>query len=135
MASSGVYYPAASPGGNEATPPRGSKEPGTYFLYNNWDFNVAGVIFEKLTGKSVFQALEADLARPLQFQDFDRSRQRMLGYDDPKTSRYKAYQLFLSGRDMARLGVLMVNRGNMGRGSRLFRLIGLPKAQDDGSGL
>jgi len=111
MASSGVYYPAASPGGSEATPPRGSKEPGTYFLYNNWDFNVAGVIFEKLTGKSVFQALETDLARPLQFQDFDRSRQRMLGYDDPKTSRYKAYQLFLSGRDMARLGVLMVNRG------------------------
>jgi len=111
MASSGVYYPAGSPGGNDATPSRGSKEPGTYFLYNNWDFNVAGALFEKLTGKTVFQALEADLARPLQFQDFDRSRQRMLGYDDPNTSRYKGYHLFLSGRDMARLGVLMVNQG------------------------
>jgi CubicO group peptidase (beta-lactamase class C family) len=111
MSSSGVYYPAGSPGGSSDTPPRGSKEPGTYFLYNNWDFNVAGAVFEKLTGKSVFQALEADLAGPLQFQDFDRSRQRMLGYDDPKASRYKAYHLFLSGRDMARLGVLMVNDG------------------------
>ena len=110
-ASSGVYYPAGSPGGADATPPRGSKEPGTYFLYNNWDFNVAGVAFEKLTGKTVFQALESDLAEPLQFQDFDLSRQRMLGYDDPKTSRYKAYHLFLSGRDMARLGVLMLNGG------------------------
>lgn len=35
----------------------------------------------------------------------------MLGYNDPNTSRFKAYHLFLSGRDMARLGVLMVNGG------------------------
>jgi CubicO group peptidase (beta-lactamase class C family) len=111
MASSGVYYPAGSPGGSESTPARGSKEPGSYFLYNNWDFNVAGAIFEKLTGQTVFQALSRDLAEPLQFQDFDPARQRMLGYESPNTSRYKAYHLFLSARDMARLGVLMVNGG------------------------
>ncbi len=109
--SSGVYYPAGSPGGNESTPARGSKEPGAYFLYNNWDFNVAGAVFEKLTGQSVFQALARDLAEPLQFQDFDPTRQRMLGYDNPNTSKYKAYHLFLSGRDMARLGAVMVNGG------------------------
>src|SRR4029450_3377258 len=65
MASSGVYYPAGSPGGNETTPAGGWKNPGTYFLYNNWDFNVVGAIFEKLTGKTIFQALAEDLARPL----------------------------------------------------------------------
>jgi len=133
MASSGVYYPAGSPGGSNDTPPRGSKEPGTYFLYNNWDFNVAGAVFEKLTGKSVFQALEADLAGPLQFQDFDRSRQRMLGYDDPKASRYKAYHMFLSGRDMARLAFSWSTAGD-GTESRSFPPIGCPKARNGASG-
>lgn len=110
MSSSGVYWPAGSPGGNEQTPPRGSKTPGAYFHYNNWDFNVAGAVFEQLTGKTVFKALAADLAAPLQFQDFDESLQRMLGYRD-SPSRYKAYHMFLSARDMARLGVLMINGG------------------------
>lgn len=110
MSSSGIYWPAGSPGGEEATPPRGSKKPGSYFLYNNWDFNAVGAVFQQLTGKTVFQALQEDLALPLQFQDFDPARQRMLGYlGDP--SRYKAYHMFLSGRDMARLGVAMVNGG------------------------
>lgn len=108
--SSGVYWPAGSPGGDESTPARGSYKPGAHFHYNNWDFNVAGAVFEQLTGKSVFRALDEDLARPLQFQDFDINRQRMLGYQsDP--SRYKAYHMFLSGRDMARLGLVMVNGG------------------------
>ena len=111
MSSSGVYWPAGSPGSDEATPPRGSKKPGSYFHYNNWDFNVAGAVFEKLTGKSVFQALQQDLAVPLQFQDFDLARQRMLGYRS-EPSRYKAYHMFLSGRDMARLGVVMLQGGS-----------------------
>ena len=109
ISSSGVYHPAGSPGGDETTPPRGSKQPGTYFHYNNWDFNVLGAIFERLTGKTVFQAFGEDLAAPLQMQDYDPSRQRMMGYQNQ--SRYLAYHLFLSGRDMARLGVLMANKG------------------------
>ena len=80
ISSSGVYHPAGSPGGDETTPPRGSKQPGMYFHYNNWDFNVLGAIFEKLTGKTVFQAFGEDLAAPLQMQDYDPSRQRMMGY-------------------------------------------------------
>ena len=45
--------------------------------YNNWDFNAAGTAFEKLSGKTIYQALEEDLARPLGMQDFDRrSRSR-----------------------------------------------------------
>jgi CubicO group peptidase (beta-lactamase class C family) len=109
-ARSGVYHPAGSPGGDESgVPARGSHPPGSYFLYNNWDFNAAGSVFEKLTGKTVFQALATDLAAPLGLQDFDPSRQRMLGF--PEQSRHLAYHLFLSGRDMARIGLVMLHKG------------------------
>ena len=57
-------------------PRRGSQAPGTYFQYQNWDFNAAGTAFEKLTGKDIFVALEEDLAKPIGMQDFDRARQR-----------------------------------------------------------
>lgn len=107
--SSGVYHAAGSPGGNENTPARGKTAPGSVFLYNNWDFNVLGAIFEKRTGKTVFQALKEDIAEPLGFEDFDIDRQRMMGYENQ--SRYLAYHLFLSARDMARLGQLMLQGG------------------------
>ncbi len=110
--SSGVYHAAGSPGGNENTPERGKTKPGSVFLYNNWDFNVLGAIFEKRTGKTVFQALKEDLADPLGFENFDINRQRMMGYENQ--SRYLAYHLFLSARDMARLGQLMLQWGKWG---------------------
>lgn len=111
MSSSGVYWPESNPSGNSIPPPpRGSKKPGEYFYYNNWDYNVAGAVFEQLTGKTIFGALAEDLAAPLQFEDFDPARQRMLGYPSAP-SRYKSYQMWLSTRDMARLGLLMVNGG------------------------
>lgn len=110
VSSSGVYYPAGSPGGDmKDIPERGSKTPGEYFHYNNWDFNVLGAAFEKLTGQSVFEAFENDLAGPLGLQDFDRNKQRMLGYGN--RSRYLAYHFFLSARDMARIGLLMTRNG------------------------
>ena len=113
ITSSGVYYPAGSPGGDmTGVPDRGSKTPGRFFHYNNWDFNVLGAVFEELTGTSVHDAFARELAEPLGLQDFDRSRQRMLGYGDK--SRYLAYHFFLSGRDMARLGLLMARNGRWG---------------------
>jgi CubicO group peptidase (beta-lactamase class C family) len=110
IASSGVYHPAGSPGDDPQKIERGSKTPGTFFHYNNWDFNVLGAIFQKLTGKPVFRALDEELAKPLGFQDFDIHRQRMMGFENQ--SRYLAYHLFLSARDMARLGLLMARNGN-----------------------
>src|SRR4051794_9372081 len=107
MSSSGVYWPESNPSGNSTpAPPRGSKKPGEFFYYNNWDYNVAGAVFEQLTGKTIFGALAEDLAAPLQLEDFDPTRQRMLGYP-AAPSRYKSYQMWLSTRDMARLGLLM----------------------------
>ncbi len=109
-ARSGVYHPASNAGDNSAdAPPRGSQEPGDYYLYNNWDFNAAGAIFEQLTGRDIYDALQTDLAEPLQFQDFDRARQRKSG--NTRRSRNLAYHMWLSTRDMARLGYLMLRDG------------------------
>ncbi len=109
-ARSGVYHPASNGGDDSASaPPRGSQEPGRYFLYNNWDFNAAGAIFERLTGRSIYDALETDLARPIGMQDFDRSRQRKSG--DASRSQHLAYHMWLSTRDMARIGLLMLREG------------------------
>lgn len=109
-ARSGVYHAAGSPGSAANAPARDSRTPGTFFFYNNWDFNVAGAIFEKLTGKTIFSVFRDEFAGPLHLQDFDFSRQRMLGFQ-PVRSLYQAYHFFLSCRDMARLGLLAANGG------------------------
>ena len=112
-ARSGVYHPASNPGDNlAAAPERGSQAPGTYMLYSNWDFNAAGAVFEQKTGVSIYDALQAQLAIPLQFQDWDRGAQRKSG--DPTRSRNLAYHMWLSTRDMARVGLLMLREGRWG---------------------
>jgi CubicO group peptidase (beta-lactamase class C family) len=78
-ARSGVYHPAANPGDDlKDAPARGSKRPGTWFLYNNWDF--------KRT---------------------DQQKARNDG-----VSIHPAYHMYLSTRDMARLGYLMLRGGS-----------------------
>lgn len=110
-ARSGVYHPASNAGDNLAdAPPRGSKKHGEYFLYSNWDFNALGTIFEKETGRNIYDALESDLARPIGMQDFQREAQVKSG--DLEASMHPAYHIWLSTRDMARLGYLMLREGN-----------------------
>lgn len=107
---SGVYHPASNPGGNEwLFPERGSKKPGTYFIYNNWDFNVAGHIFEQETGQDIYEAFENDIAKKIDFQQWDITKQQKSG--DTAKSLFKAYHFYLSTRDMARLGYLMLRKG------------------------
>lgn len=108
--SSGIYHPASNPGDNLANAPkRGSQRPGSYFLYSNWDFNAAGGIFERETGVDIFDALESELAVPLGMQDFKRSAQKKTG--NLSRSVFPAYHMWLSTRDMARLGQLMLQKG------------------------
>lgn len=108
--SSGVYHPAATVAGpEESAPARGTQPPGTLFLYNNWDFNALGTIFERCTGRSVFTALTEDLATPLGFEDLDPARQRLLGR--PEISEHLAHHLFLSARDLGRIGTMMLQDG------------------------
>ena len=109
-ARSGVYHPEGYPGGmQQYAPERGSVEPGTYWLYSNWDFNVAGHIFEQETGHNIYDEVEKQLAIPLQMQDWDRSLQEKQG--DTTISKYLAYPMWFSTRDMARIGLLMLNKG------------------------
>lgn len=119
-ARSGVYHPASNSGDNLAdAPPRGSQEPGTYMLYNNWDFNAAGAVFEQLTGLNIYDAVQAQLATPLQFEDWDRSAQRKTG--NLTRSVNPAYHMWISTRDMARIGYLMLREGRWNDGQVISR--------------
>ena len=59
----GIFRESSNPVGDEflIAPQRGSKQPGSFFLYNNWGFNAAGVIFEKETGVNIFDAVDSML--------------------------------------------------------------------------
>jgi CubicO group peptidase (beta-lactamase class C family) len=107
MSRSGIYLEADS-----NAPRKGSQAPDTLFYYNNWDFNAAGSAFEKLTGRNIFDALETDLARPIGLQDYDRAKQKKIQtVPDKLISVHPEYAMYLSTRDMARLGLLMLRQG------------------------
>lgn len=109
-ARSGVYHPASNEGDATAmAPARGSVEPGSFWLYNNWDFNIAGAILEKKTGRSIYALIDSILAKPLQMQDWQMALQRKTG--DTTRSKYLAYHMWFSTRDMARIGYLMLRNG------------------------
>ena len=117
-ARSGVYHDASNDGSSAGTIPRDTYEPGTHYLYNNWDFNAAGFVLEKLVkgkkapstdGKEIYQILQADLAQPIGMADWDIGAQRYGG--DLKKSIYPAYHIYVTARDMARIAYLMLRKG------------------------
>lgn len=112
QARSGIYIPASAetPAMRAARPPRGSHAPGTFWYYNNWDFNVLGDIYQRVTGEGLFTAIEHRLARPLGWRDFDALRHIQWGYE-PASPRFGAYNMWMSARDMVTLGQLFLNRG------------------------
>lgn len=89
-------------------PPQDMFKPGEFWLYNNWDFNVLGTIFQNLTGKKVFDALIEDIANPIQMENF--TLQNDASY---KTGRsiHEAYMFVISAHDLARFGLLMLRNG------------------------
>lgn len=112
---SGIYLPArehpeklSAWDEGRYMPPRGSAYPGSQFVYNNWDFNAAGTAFEKLTRKNIYEALQTDLAVPIGMQDYDIAKQKKI---DAPDSVHPEYAMYLSTRDMARLGLLMLDFG------------------------
>jgi CubicO group peptidase (beta-lactamase class C family) len=112
-ARSGVFHPAANEGDDlPRAPTRGSQLPGKYFLYNNWDFNALGTIFEQSTRQSIFDAFQRDIATPVGLEEFRREDHRRGG--DSSKSIHLAYHFRLSVRDMARIGYLMLRNGRWG---------------------
>lgn len=94
----------------EKRPERHSCRPGERWFYNNWDFNALGTIYGLQTGRSLFDALDEQLARPLGFEDFNKSAHTRF-HTEP-ASRHPAYLINLSALDLARIGLLMARGGD-----------------------
>ena len=112
QARSGVYLPTAAetPAMKAARPARGAHAPGSFWYYNNWDFNVLGELYQRQTGRGLFVALEHELTKPLGFQDFDPLVHARWSYDRA-APRFPAYNLWMSARDLARFGQLFLDGG------------------------
>lgn len=89
-------------------PSRGSQATGSYWHYNNWDFNALGTIYERQTGRSVFDGMMMDIAARIGMQDFHSSDG---AYLRGPQSQHPAYHMHMTARDLARFGWLYLNRG------------------------
>jgi CubicO group peptidase (beta-lactamase class C family) len=114
MARSGVYHEAAceTQGMRDARPARGSHPPGTFWFYNNWDFNALGTIFRQETGRDIFEEFKRKIARRVGMQDFRTSRCSY--YYETEYSDHPCYVFRMSARDRARFGQLFLQRGRWG---------------------
>ncbi len=118
QARSGIYhsYVAGTPSMRSNTPLRGSHLPGSFWYYNNWDFNALGGIFEQLTGRKIADAFNESIAKPTGMEDFLISDFYYL-YARPDAKEYEksvypAYHFRMTARDMARFGYLFLHGGN-----------------------
>ncbi len=124
---SGIYLPAAAvnDGMLKTMPARGQYQPNEHYYYNNWDFNVAGHIYEKLSGKSVYRAFLEKIAQPLKmkhyqgvFQTLDTNNNDVYSKDidgfyqfERHKSQFPAYHFRLSSHDLALFGQLYLQHG------------------------
>jgi CubicO group peptidase (beta-lactamase class C family) len=120
--SSGVYLPLQNGASSydifrnapSEWPTRGSAAPGARFHYSNWDFNILGEIFQRVSGLPIFTALDGFLAQPMGFRDWRPLEHARLHYFHDTlgaTARYPNYAIQLSARDLARFGQLYLNGG------------------------
>ena len=122
-ARSGVYHSALyeTPGMKAARPQRGSHAPGMFWYYNNWDFNVLGTVFERLTKTNLFTAFETRIANPIGMEDYRIEDTEYVGGPD---SVYPAYPFRMTARDMARFGLLFARSESvLGQDGDGFRVL------------
>lgn len=110
---SGVYLPAAreTSANRRRRPERGSQAPGVSFHYNNWDFNVLGVLYRDKVSADVGGAFEKAVAAPIGMQDFAAEH---FEWRPEKVSPHPAYAFRMSARDLARYGLLWARAGRWG---------------------
>ena len=118
QARSGVYHNAAAETQDmrNAKPERNSHLPGTFWCYNNWDFNTLGTIFNQETGKDFFEDLKVKILDPIGCEDYLPSDGYYL-YDS--VSIHPAYPFRITARDMARFGLLFLRKGDW-KGRRII---------------
>jgi CubicO group peptidase (beta-lactamase class C family) len=115
-ARSGIYHPALGEAGamKALRPKRYSHAPGTYWYYNNWDFNALGTIFEQEANTKICKAFDHRIAQALQMEDFMIGDCRNLtGKDlgEAPVSMHPYYFFRMSARDLARFGLLFLRKG------------------------
>lgn len=113
-ARSGIYHPAGyeTPWMQRIKEKRHSHAPGTFWCYNNWDFNALGTIFEKVTGETVHHAFARRIAGPIGMVDFALEGGTPDGWHESfDISHHRAYQFRMSSRDLARFGQLFLQQG------------------------
>ena len=115
-ARSGIYHPALGESGlmKAVRPKRHSHAPGTFWYYNNWDFNALGTIFEQETGTRIFEEFDRRIAGPLQMENFqvgDCRYNTWENYAEGRTSMHRYYLFRMSARDLARFGLLFLREG------------------------
>jgi CubicO group peptidase (beta-lactamase class C family) len=110
-ARSGIYHPALyeSAGMKKLKPERHTQRAGTHWYYNNYDFNIAGTIYERSTGRMIFEAIRDEIALPIGMEDFTPSDGQ---YVRGEESIHPAYPFRVTARDLARFGLLMLQRGH-----------------------
>ena len=115
-ARSGIYHEALGENQmmKDMRPERHSHAPGTFWYYNNWDFNALGTIFEQETKTTIFAEFDQRFAKPLQMEDFKVRDCRYVSSDDvekPFLSQHRYYFFRMSARDLARFGLLFLREG------------------------
>ncbi|NUM54067.1 MAG: serine hydrolase [Candidatus Hydrogenedentes bacterium] len=107
---SGVYHGAAyeTSSNKKRRPQRGAHAPGTFWYYNNWDFNALGSIFQQQAKLSIEDAFIQWIAQPIGMQDF---RREDVEYRHEEVSNHPAYLFWISARDLARFGHLYLQGG------------------------
>lgn len=95
-------------------------EPGEYWFYNNWDFNVLGTIVKRSAGRGIGPYFTDAVAVPLGMQDFRPEHVEYTGNGDltarmmDNHSEHPAYAFRISSRDLARYGLLWLGCGRWG---------------------
>jgi CubicO group peptidase (beta-lactamase class C family) len=127
-ARSGIYYPVdfETTAQIAERPSRGSHPPGTFWVYNNWDFNALGTIFEKKTGRPAGDTFYDRIAKPIGMQDFLPGD---VYYLAGPISVHRAYHFEISARDLARFGLLYLNHGKWRDRQLTYRQSGSKRAR------
>lgn len=109
-ARSGIYHPTVyeTAAMKEKKPARGAHAPGTFWYYNNWDFNALGTIYEAAVGKSIFEAFEQKIAQPVGMQDYKPTDG---SYFRGGETLHPAYPINMTARDLARFALLYLREG------------------------